>query len=45
MTGPQQRYLAKLLKLVGEPWDPSLSSLEASRRIDELQRRVFPERP
>jgi hypothetical protein len=40
MTPGQQKYLAKLLKLVGEPWDPTLSCVQAARRIDELRARL-----
>ena len=37
MTGAQASYLKTLCEEAGEPFDPSLTKAEASRRIDELQ--------
>ena len=37
MTGAQQSYLKTLSEEAGEPFNPSLTKAEASRRIDELQ--------
>lgn len=37
MTGAQASYLKTLSEEAGEPFDPSLTKAEASRRIDELQ--------
>jgi hypothetical protein len=40
MTGAQASYLKTLSDEAGEPFDESLSKAEASKRIDELQRRT-----
>jgi hypothetical protein len=40
MTGAQASYLQTLSEEAGEPFDPSLSKAEASKRIDELQART-----
>lgn len=37
MTGAQASYLKTLSEEAGEPFDPSLSKAEASKRIDALQ--------
>jgi hypothetical protein len=37
MTGAQASYLKTLSEEAGEPFDPTLSKAEASKRIDELQ--------
>ena len=37
MTGAQASYLQTLCEEAGEPFDPSLSKAEASKRIDALQ--------
>jgi hypothetical protein len=37
MTGAQASYLKTLCEEAGEPFDPSLSKAEASKRIDALQ--------
>jgi hypothetical protein len=37
MTGAQASYLKTLCQEAGEPFDPSLSKADASKRIDELQ--------
>ncbi|HVL80730.1 MAG TPA: DUF3072 domain-containing protein [Actinomycetota bacterium] len=39
MTGAQRSYLKTLCEETDEPFDPSLSKAEASRMIDELQKR------
>jgi Protein of unknown function (DUF3072) len=40
MTGPQRSYLETLCREAGEPFDEGLTKAQASRRIDELQRRT-----
>lgn len=40
MTGAQVSYLQTLCEEAGEPFDPSLSKAEASKRIDELQEKT-----
>jgi hypothetical protein len=41
MTGPQQSYLQTLAHEAGEPTPPAeLSKADASKRIDELQKRT-----
>jgi len=40
MTGPQASYLRTLCQEAGEPFDESLTKAQASRRIDELQRKT-----
>jgi hypothetical protein len=40
MTGPQRSYLRTLCQEAGETFDDSLTKAEASKRIDELQRRT-----
>ena len=40
MTGAQASYLKTLSEQAGEPFDESLSKAEASRRIDELQKKT-----
>ena len=40
MTGPQETHLQTLCAEAGEPFDGSLSSAEAGRRIEELERRL-----
>jgi hypothetical protein len=40
MTGPPASYLETLSREAGEEFDPGLTKAEASRRIDELQRRT-----
>jgi hypothetical protein len=40
MTGAQASYLKTLSDQAGEPFDGELSKADASRRIDELQRRT-----
>ncbi|MBV9812551.1 MAG: DUF3072 domain-containing protein [Acetobacteraceae bacterium] len=40
MTGAQASYLKTLSEEAGEPFDPSLTKAEASKRIDELQART-----
>jgi hypothetical protein len=40
MTGAQASYLKTLCEEAGQPFDGNLSKAEASRRIDELQRRT-----
>ena len=37
MTGAQASYLKTLCEEAGEPFDPSLSKADASKRIDALQ--------
>ena len=37
MTEAQAAYLKKLSERAGQPFDPSLTKYEASRRIDELR--------
>jgi hypothetical protein len=40
MTGAQASYLETLSREAGEPFEPSLTKAEASRRIDELQEKT-----
>jgi hypothetical protein len=40
MTGAQASYLKTLSQEAGEPFDETLTKAEASRRIDELQRKT-----
>jgi hypothetical protein len=40
MTGAQASYLKTLCEEAGEPFDPSLTKAEASKRIDALQERT-----
>ena len=40
MTGPQRSYLHTLCQEAGEDFDESLTKAEASKKIDELQRRT-----
>jgi hypothetical protein len=40
MTGAQASYLKTLSEQAGEPVDETLTKADASRRIDELQRRT-----
>jgi hypothetical protein len=40
MTGAQASYLQTLSEEAGEDFDPNLTKAEASRRIDELQRKT-----
>jgi hypothetical protein len=40
MTGAQHSYLQTLCEEAKEPFDASLTKAEASKRIDELQRRT-----
>ena len=40
MTGPQRSYLQTLCREAGEDFDENLSKAEASKRIDELQRKT-----
>ena len=40
MTGAQASYLKTLSQEAGEPFDESLTKAEASKRIDELQRKT-----
>lgn len=40
MTGAQASYLTTLCEEAGEPFDPSLSKAEASKRIDALQQQT-----
>ena len=40
MTGAQASYLKTLSEEAREPFDPTLSKAEASKRIDELQERT-----
>lgn len=40
MTGPQRSYLQTLSREAGEEMDETLDKAEASKRIDELQRRT-----
>lgn len=37
MTGAQASYLKTLCEEAGEPFDPTLTKAQASRRIDQLQ--------
>jgi hypothetical protein len=40
MTGAQASYLKTLSERAGEPFDEKLTKADASRRIDELQRKT-----
>ncbi|HEU4621213.1 MAG TPA: DUF3072 domain-containing protein [Burkholderiaceae bacterium] len=40
MTGAQASYLKTLSEEANEPFDENLSKAEASKRIDELQKRT-----
>jgi hypothetical protein len=40
MTGPQASYLETLSREAGEEFDPGMSKADASKRIDELQKRT-----
>jgi Protein of unknown function (DUF3072) len=40
MTGAQASYLKTLSDQAGEPFDAELTKAEASKRIDELQRKT-----
>ena len=40
MTGAQASYLQTLCQEAGEEFDPSLSKADASKRIDELQKKT-----
>ena len=40
MTGAQASYLKTLCEEAGEPFDPGLTKAQASKRIDELQRKT-----
>ena len=40
MTGAQRSYLQTLAEEAGEEVDPNLTKAEASKRIDELQRKT-----
>jgi len=40
MTGPQRSYLKTLCQEAREDFDDNLTKAEASRRIDELQRKT-----
>ena len=40
MTGPQRSYLQTLCQEAGEEFDEKLTKAEASKRIDELQRKT-----
>ncbi|HEX4894530.1 MAG TPA: DUF3072 domain-containing protein [Hyphomicrobiaceae bacterium] len=40
MTGAQASYLRTLCQEAGEEFDPNLTKAEASRRIDELQKKT-----
>jgi hypothetical protein len=40
MTGPQKSYLETLCREAGEEFDPTLSKAEASRRIDNSNKRL-----
>jgi hypothetical protein len=45
MTGAQKSYLKTLCEEAHEPFDEGLSKAEASKRIDEMQRRTGRGRP
>jgi hypothetical protein len=45
MTEAQAAYLRRLSEDAGEPFDPSLSKADASRRIDELRSRPAGTKP
>lgn len=40
MTGPQRSYLSTLCQEAGEEFNESLTKAEASKKIDELQRKT-----
>ena len=40
MTGPQRSYLQTLCREAGEQFDETLSKAEASKKIEELQRKT-----
>lgn len=40
MTGPQRSYLETLSRGTGEEIDPDMDKAEASKKIDELQRKT-----
>ena len=40
MTGAQASYLKTLCEEAAEPFDPNLTKAEASKRIEELQRKT-----
>src|SRR5690242_19754819 len=40
MTGPQRSYLQTLCREAGEDFDSTLSKAEASKKIEELQRKT-----
>lgn len=40
MTGPQRSYLETLCREAGEEFNEKLSKAEASRKIDELQKKT-----
>lgn len=40
MTAAQASYLKTLSEEAGEPFEPGLTKAEASKRIDELQRKT-----
>jgi hypothetical protein len=40
MTGPQRSYLQTLCREAGEGFDENLSKAEASKKIDELQKKT-----
>jgi hypothetical protein len=40
MTGPQRSYLQTLCQEAGEEFDETLTKAEASKRIDELQKKT-----
>ncbi|HEY1582228.1 MAG TPA: DUF3072 domain-containing protein [Chthoniobacterales bacterium] len=40
MTGPQRSYLQTLCREAGEEFDARLTKAEASKKIDELQRKT-----
>jgi Protein of unknown function (DUF3072) len=44
MTPKQAVYLRDLCRKAGEPLNPALTKVQASRRIDELRRRLVHER-
>ena len=45
MTGAQKSYLKTLCEEAHEPFDESLTKADASKRIDEMQRRTGRGRP
>ena len=40
MTGPQRSYLQTLCREAGEEFDEKLTKAEASKKIDELQKKT-----